>query len=329
MFECKIKDINSIVLDLNLLKTNQVYDNFNVELLSEDEINIRVKANIHSNVVVQIIDLQKNSSNSEKTINVIAEANSKINILHCDESCDETICKSNSCINFILKDNSSLNYFHFDNVNNASAIKNKVQVAQHKNSVFNQYFFSFNAKNIDRDVVVELIDEYAEHKTKALYLLDKNQEYKTEIKVSHLVSNCKSQQLFKGVLDDSAKAEFAGHIFVNKDAQKTEAYQLNKNILLTDKAKIKTEPFLEIYADDVKCSHGSTVGQLDKDAIFYMRSRGITEKDANNMLMYAFANEITSEIEINPLSLYIQNLIRRRLNGEDLSCESCKQNSVF
>jgi Fe-S cluster assembly protein SufD len=172
-------------------------------------------------------------------------------------------------------------------------------------------------------LLLNLDENYAETSLKGLYLLDKTQKLRNDVKLNHNVSNCKSRQLFKGILDDSADAEFNGHIFVARDAQQTEAYQSNKNLLLTDKTKIKTQPFLEIYADDVKCSHGASTGQLDKEAIFYMQQRGISKKNATSLLMFAFANEITSDIEINSLNLYVQNLIRRRLNGEELKCESC------
>jgi Fe-S cluster assembly protein SufD len=120
-----------------------------------------------------------------------------------------------------------------------------------------------------------------------------------------------------------ASARFIGHIFVAPDAQKTEAYQLNRNILLTDEASIETKPFLEIYADDVKCSHGATVGQLDDNAIFYLRSRGICEKSARILLMHAFAKEILDKITISPLMDYTEELVRKRLRGEVISCTQC------
>jgi Fe-S cluster assembly protein SufD len=129
--------------------------------------------------------------------------------------------------------------------------------------------------------------------------------------------------LFKGILDDDATGSFNGKILVRKDAQKTLAYQKNNNILLSTAARMNTKPHLEIYADDVKCSHGATVGQLDMEALFYLRSRGIGEKEARHLLMYAFANEIVSKISIPVLKERIIDLVDKRLRGELSRCANC------
>ncbi|MDD2688353.1 MAG: SufD family Fe-S cluster assembly protein, partial [Bacteroidales bacterium] len=130
---------------------------------------------------------------------------------------------------------------------------------------------------------------------------------------------------YKGILDDKAKAKFIGHVLVEKDAQKTEAHQTNRNILLTDEADVLSKPFLEIYADDVKCSHGSTVGQLDEEAMFYLRSRGICTTNARILLMHAFAGEVVDKINIEALSERTERLVRKRLTGEIISCKNCMQ----
>ena len=133
----------------------------------------------------------------------------------------------------------------------------------------------------------------------------------------------KSNELFKGILDDHANAVFKGHILVRKDAQKTNAFQTNRNVLLTDKATVNTKPFLEIYADDVKCSHGATVGQLDDEALFYIKSRGISEYNAKLLLMYAFAAEIINKITLEPLKDRMDDLVKKRLRGELAVCSQC------
>jgi len=141
--------------------------------------------------------------------------------------------------------------------------------------------------------------------------------------IDHKKPNCYSNELFKGILDEGASAAFNGHVLVRKDAQKTNAFQRNKNILLTDTAKINTKPFLEIYADDVKCSHGATVGQLDPDALFYLKSRGICERNAKMLLMHAFGSEIANKISIEALQERIENMIIKRLKGELSICDQC------
>ena len=144
--------------------------------------------------------------------------------------------------------------------------------------------------------------------------------------MDHAYPNCKSNQLFKGVLDDYATGAFNGRVLVRKDAQKTEAFQANNNILLTDDADINTKPQLEIYADDVKCSHGATVGQLDEDALFYLRARGIEKKEAKLLLMYAFAHDVLKNIHVPALQERIQDLVDKRLRGELSRCNSCQMN---
>ena len=124
-------------------------------------------------------------------------------------------------------------------------------------------------------------------------------------------------------MDDEASANFHGHILVAQDSQRTAAFQTNKNLLLTDKAHVTTKPFLEIYADDVQCSHGATVGQLDEEAMYYLRTRGICEVNARRLLMLAFANEIAEFIQIDSLKARYKEMIRKRLNGELTICDQC------
>ena len=131
--------------------------------------------------------------------------------------------------------------------------------------------------------------------------------------VHHIQPNCESHQDYKGVFGDSSTGVFNGKVLVEKEAQKTNAFQANNNILLSDKASINTKPQLEIFADDVKCSHGCTIGQLDENAMFYMRSRGIPVKEAKALLMYAFANNVLDSVKIPELKQRINKLIAEKL----------------
>jgi Fe-S cluster assembly protein SufD len=132
--------------------------------------------------------------------------------------------------------------------------------------------------------------------------------------VDHKVPNCYSNEIYKGILDDTSKGVFNGKIFVRPDAQKTNAFQSNKNILLTDTASINTKPQLEIWADDVSCSHGCTTGQLDEEQLFYLRSRGISKSSARAMLLHAFANDVIDEIDIDFLHDFVYNEMYNRLD---------------
>lgn len=154
--------------------------------------------------------------------------------------------------------------------------------------------------------------------------IDKDQHVDNMTFVDHRVSDCTSGELFKYVLDDSASGAFAGKVLVRHGAQHTESQQTNRNICLTRQARMFTQPQLEIYADDVKCSHGATVGQLDEKAMFYMRQRGIPEAEARMMLMQAFVGEVIGHVSLEPLRDRLNRLVEKRFRGELTQCEGCR-----
>ena len=158
--------------------------------------------------------------------------------------------------------------------------------------------------------------EYSESHFYGLYFLKGNTHVDNHTVVDNVKPHCESNELYKGVVDDSSTAVFNGKIFVQKDAQKTNAYQSNKNLLLSNDASVNTKPQLEIFADDVKCSHGCTVGQLDEEAFFYLRSRGVSEKAAKSLLIHAFAIDILEHIKPEKVREYVDRLISERLGVE-------------
>ena len=153
--------------------------------------------------------------------------------------------------------------------------------------------------------------------------MDRKQHVDNFTQVIHSKPNCVSNQLYKNVLDDQSTGAFSGRIHVVRDAQKTNAFQRNNNILLTDEATMQTKPQLIIDADDVKCSHGATVGQIDEEALFYLRARGIDENKARLMMMNAFTHEVVNEIKLEPLRDRIDELVDKRLKGELARCHDC------
>ncbi len=165
--------------------------------------------------------------------------------------------------------------------------------------------------------------ENAEANMYGMAFLDRKQHVDNDLQVIHASPNCLSNQHYKNVLDDAASGAFSGRIHVLRDAQKTNAYQRNNSILLTDKALMQSKPQLIIEADDVKCSHGATVGQIDENALFYLRSRGIEEPQARLMLMNAFSYEVVERIRIEPLRERISELVDKRLRGDVARCHEC------
>jgi Fe-S cluster assembly protein SufD len=145
-----------------------------------------------------------------------------------------------------------------------------------------------------------------------LYLTNGSQVVDNHTLVDHRKPNCNSNELYKGIIEDRSSATFNGKIYVRKDAQQTNAFQSNKNILLSDDGTINTKPQLEIYANDVKCSHGTSTGKLDEDKIFYLRARGLSEASAKKMLMHAFASEVVEKITLNELRDYVEEKISKR-----------------
>ncbi len=177
--------------------------------------------------------------------------------------------------------------------------------------------------HVRNNITVRMQGEGCRLNADGLYLIDREQECDNYIFVEHAKPRCHSRELYKGIMDDAARARFNGHVLVQDGAVKTEAYQTNHNILLTDKAHVDTRPFLEIYNDDVKCSHGSTVGQLDSQAMFYLMTRGISERTAITMLSYAFCDEVIRNIGISSLRDAVGDMVKKRLHGELTPCDEC------
>lgn len=222
-----------------------------------------------------------------------------------------------------LNENASLQFYLIQNLNDEAKINRKIQVKQAPNSRLSMVVISFNGGNVSNNITVDLDGEGAEFRAYGLYLVDKKQHIENYLKINHNVPHCTSEERFKGILDEEATAVFNGHVYVAPNAQKTDAQQNNSNIILTPTARVNSRPFLEIYADDVKCSHGTSTGQLDQEALFYMRQRGISKSNARMLLMYAFAAEVSNHIENPDLHEQIDDMIKRRLRGELSSCENC------
>ncbi len=223
----------------------------------------------------------------------------------------------------VLNENSSLELYVLQNVSNEASIRREFKIRQLADSRLKIVVITFNGGDICNSYHIDLDGEGADTQVYGLYLIDKTQHVENHLKVNHNVPHCTSNEKFKGVLDDEASGIFNGHVYVAPNAQKTDAHQNNSNIILTPKAKINSQPFLEIYADDVKCSHGTSTGQLDQEAMFYMRQRGISKANARILLMYAFAAEVSNHIGNEMLHEHIDDMIKRRLRGELSSCETC------
>lgn len=189
---------------------------------------------------------------------------------------------------------------------------NTTNVHEGRQCVFTTNNFTLSGSFVRNNLNIILDDEFIETHLNGLYLTKGNQVVDNHTLVDHRKPNCNSNELYKGIIEDKSSATFNGKIYVRKDAQKTNAFQSNKNILLSDDGTINTKPQLEIYADDVKCSHGTSTGKLDEDKIFYLRARGLSESSAKKLLMHAFASEVVNSIKIEELRSYVEEKIAAR-----------------
>jgi Fe-S cluster assembly protein SufD len=188
-----------------------------------------------------------------------------------------------------------------------------LQIQQQRDSNLRSHCLSVGGGLVRHDINVVLAGEGAECMVNGLYMVRGRQHVDNHLYVDHAAPHCTSRENFKGILDDHAHGVFTGRIVVRPGAQKTDGKQSNKNLLLSDDAKVNTKPQLEIFADDVKCTHGATVGQIDRDALFYLRSRGLAEPAARTLLVHAFASESLDEVRIEPLRRRLQTMLWERL----------------
>jgi len=195
-----------------------------------------------------------------------------------------------------LGDSANLEMVRLQKMNTVTCLTTDTMVQQAASSRMRTHYITLGGRNINNSMKVKLTGKNAEHIAAGLSLSQQNENVNNNMLIVHATPDCQSKQLFKNILSDKSTGAYTGRIVVDKDAQKTVAYQRSNNILLHPEAKMNICPQLEIYADDVKCSHGATVGQLDAQAVFYMRSRGIDEDEAKKMLLHAFAREVLDSI---------------------------------
>lgn len=254
---------------------------------------------------------------------VILGENAQAKILMCEHTAADYKYLLSGVTEVYVDRNAVFDIYNIQNQHNLTTNVSSIFIKQKEHSSVLTHNLTLHTGVTRNNIHIHMDDEHCEAHVYGLFISDKNQHVDNFSYIDHAKPNCFSEELFKGVLDDASTAAFAGKIMVRKDAQKTNAFQRNDNLLLTDTAKMYTKPMLEIYADDVKCSHGATVGQLDKKAMFYLRSRGIGIEEARILLMYAFAYEAVEKIRVEAVRDQIKNLVEAVFRGELNKCDSC------
>jgi Fe-S cluster assembly protein SufD len=257
---------------------------------------------------------------------IILEDQAEAEVIICDHTLSPFRFLTNSVTEIFAGKGAHFHYSRIQNEHLNSNLITNLFVHQEADSLVNSTTVSLHGGLIRNNTHVLLNAEGAENRTFGLFFADRNQHVDNYVNIDHARAHCTSTQLFKGILDDQASGAFNGRILVRQEAQKTLAYQTNNNILMSDEARMNTKPQLEIYADDVKCSHGATTGQLDEDGLFYMQSRGIPRQEARLLMLYAFAHEVIDNIKVKPLKERIIHLVDKRLRGELSRCNNCSLN---
>jgi Fe-S cluster assembly protein SufD len=264
--------------------------------------------------VYHLLDTRNNHTLAQPRSLVYVDQSAKLQLTESFITIGSMDSFTNEVMEIVVNTNAIVEYYKIQNdVINASQVTT-THIRQIGKSYAHAVTISLNGGLIRNNMNLVMEAEGNEAHLYGLYLLNGNTHVDNHTLVDNTKPNCFSNEFYKGILDDKASGVFSGKIFVRPDAQKTNAYQSNKNILLSDNATINTKPQLEIFADDVKCSHGCTVGQLDEEALFYLRTRGISKELAQSMLLEAFAEDVVMQIKHEPLRNYVEKLIIERLS---------------
>ena len=244
---------------------------------------------------------------------IVAEAGSKATIIENYESVGKSF--TNSAIQIFVEDNANLTHYRVQKEVAESYHIGTTEITLKRGSYYNATNINLGAKLSRHDIHLKFTETGGEAFVDGLYLLSGDQHHDTHSTIDHALPNCLSHQTYKGVLNDKSRGVFNGKVFVRENASGTNAQQSNKNLLLSNDARVDTKPQLEIFNDDVKCAHGATVGQLEEEELFYLLSRGLNETLARNLLTYGFAEEIVNKIGIESIKKELDEAVLNRLNA--------------
>ncbi len=293
--------------------------------LVKDGVFLYVPENVTIEKPIQIINLLNSTDNTfvnQRNIFAIGK-NAEAKVVFCDHTLNDKYYAANNLVECFVDDDARFSFYNIQNQHDEATNIASFYLDQGKNTVTNSGAVTLNGGIIRNNIGIDISGEHSEANVFGLSLLDGKQHADNFININHKVPECVSNQLFKNILDEEATGAFSGRIHVYRDAQKTSAFQRNNNVLMCERSTMNTKPQLVIDADDVRCSHGATIGRIDEDALFYLRARGIPEREARLMLMFAFANEVLDGISIEALRGRIEELVDRRLRGDLSPCNSC------
>ncbi len=295
-------------------------------MLSVDALVIYVPRNTRTEHPIQISNTLKGIQDTmvNRRVLIVLEECAQADVIITDRAADQNLFLSNQVIEVVAGDGSHLNLYEVEETHLLCTRHSNVFIRQGRDSHVRHTSLTLFNGNTRNRLDVQLQGEGSEVILNGCVIIDKKQRVDNNTLIDHQVSHCQSSELYKYVLDDSAVGAFAGKILVREGAQQTVSKETNANLCATRTARMYTQPMLEIYADDVKCSHGSTVGQMDDLALFYMRQRGISEQEARLLLKSAFITEVIETIPLESLRDRLHIMVEQRLRGELSKCEGCK-----
>lgn len=294
-------------------------------MFAQDGLLVYVPKDVKVDRPLQVVNLLRADVDLmvNRRVLIVAEERSEVKLLFCDHTVDHNNFLATQVIEAYVADNARLDLYCMEETHLKNVRVSNVFIEQQANSYVNHNIITLH-NGVTRNMLnLAMKGEGAACNLSGCVIADKTQHVDNNTRIDHQVPNCDSKQLYKYVLDEQATAAFAGLVHVKQDAQHTNSEMRNQNICVTKQAHVYTQPMLEIYADDVKCSHGSTVGQLNETALFYMRQRGISEKEAKLLLEFAFINEVIDQMDLEPLKERLHQLVEKRFRGELDRCEGC------
>lgn len=295
-------------------------------MLAQDGLLIYVPKGTVVDRAIQVINILRSDVDLmvNRRVLIIVEDRAEIKLLFCDHAADDRRFLATQVIEAYVGENAGLDLYCLEETHAKNVRVSNVFISQQANSRVNHNVITLhNGTTRNRtDLVFE--GEGAECNLAGCVIADKDQHVDNNTLIGHKVGHCTSNELYKYVLDENAVGAFAGKVLVRHGAQHTTSQETNQNLCTTRTARMFTQPMLEIYADDVKCAHGSTVGQLNDAALFYMQQRGISKKEAKLLLEFAFINEVIDHMKLEPLRDRLHYLVEKRFRGELNKCEGCK-----
>ena len=295
-------------------------------MLAQDGLFVYVPKDVKADRTIQVINILRSDVNLmlNRRILIVLEDGSELSMLFCDDSADDRKFLATQVIEAYVGNNAKLELNCLEETHLKNVRISNVYIDQQKNSRVSHNIITLHNGVTRNKLDLTFSGEGSECFLNGCVVADKHQHVDNNTVINHSVGNCTSNQLYKYVLDDHAVGAFAGLVYVAKDAQKTLSHEVNQNLCASSTAHMYTQPMLEIYADDVQCNHGSTVGQLNNAALFYMQQRGIDKREAKLLLEFAFVNEVIDKMELVPLRDRLHHLVEKRFRGELDKCRGCQ-----